>query len=104
MLGVCPSSWIHVLEHFGGTYESAKSDGRKKISRMLKCVQQKANHISCIIVLSPDRFSRTDGEAIALNEKLRSLGVAVEFVTQQTDTSDDGTVGSKFWLLNKPRR
>lgn len=76
-----------VVEQFGGTYESAKTDGRKEFTRMLTFVRQKANGISHIIVLSPDRFSRTGGDAIALTAQLRKAGVAVETVTQQADTS-----------------
>jgi len=75
-----------VVQHFGGTYESAKTDGRKEFVRMLTFVQQKSNGISHIIVLSPDRFSRTGGDAISLTAELRRAGVAVETVTQQADT------------------
>ena len=76
-----------VVQHFGGTYESAKTDGRKEFTRLLTFVGRKSNGISHIIVLSPDRFSRSGGDAISLTAKLRTAGVAVETVTQQADTS-----------------
>ncbi|UOQ76525.1 recombinase family protein [Hymenobacter sp. 5516J-16] len=76
-----------VVEHFGGTYESAKDDGRKEFTRMLKFVQQKSNRISRIVVASFDRFSRSGGAAIALITKLRGEGVSVDAVTQQIDAS-----------------
>ncbi|UOQ55640.1 recombinase family protein [Hymenobacter cellulosivorans] len=89
-----------VVEYFGGTYESAKDDGRKEFSRMLKFVEQQSNRISRIIVFSYDRFSRTGGRAIALIAKLRSEGIIVDAVTQQVDASTpEGQLFQSIQLL-----
>jgi site-specific DNA recombinase len=78
---------LTVSAYFGGTYESAKSDGRSEFNRMIKFVQNAANGISCIIVYSLDRFSRTGGSAINISSQLKALGVTIMSVTQQIDSS-----------------
>lgn len=58
-----------MIEYFGGTCESAKSDERKEFQKMLNYVKRRIN-IGYIIVYSYDRFSRTDaipGEIIERN-------------------------------------
>ena len=47
-----------VLDYFGGTFESAKSDERKEFQRMLSYVKRN-KEVDTIIVYSYDRFSRT---------------------------------------------
>ena len=55
-----------VVDSFGGTYESAKSDTeRKEFSRMLKFVKSKRNNINAVIVYSTSRFSRTGSTTMA---------------------------------------
>jgi DNA invertase Pin-like site-specific DNA recombinase len=46
-----------VMEYFGGTFESAKSDERKEFQKMLTYVKRN-KEIDTIIVYSYDRFSR----------------------------------------------
>jgi site-specific DNA recombinase len=75
-----------VLAHFGGLYESAKTDGRKEFKRMLDFISQQENKVESIIVFSTDRFSRTGGHAIAIADQLRNTGVHIMSCTQQTDT------------------
>lgn len=75
-----------VLAHFGGQYESAKTDGRKEFKRMLDFISQQENRVESIIVFSTDRFSRTGGHAIAIADQLRNTGVHIMSCTQQTDT------------------
>ena len=53
------SNNLNVIDYFGGTHESAKSDDRKEFKRMLKFVKQSGS-IGYIIVYSYDRFSRTE--------------------------------------------
>jgi DNA invertase Pin-like site-specific DNA recombinase len=77
---------INIVENFGGTYESAKSDGRKEFQRMLKYVKQHKN-IGFIIVANYDRFSRTGAAAAKLSEELRKEGIIVKSATQDIDTS-----------------
>src|SRR5712671_999099 len=48
-----------LMAHFGGTYESAKTDERKEFNRMLRFVKSSREKITHIIVYSVDRFSRS---------------------------------------------
>lgn len=73
--------------YFGGTYESAKTDERKEFNRMLQFVKKSREKISCIIVYSVDRFSRSGGNAIYITEQLKKQGVMVQAVTQPADTT-----------------
>lgn len=82
-----------ITEYFGGTYESAKTDGRKEFKRMLDFIKQNRRKISHILVYTLDRFSRTGGGAIKLAQDLREkYGVEVFAVTQPTDTSNPSGV------------
>src|SRR5450432_2342779 len=77
---------IHIKEIFGGTYESAKTDGRKEFTRMLEFVK-KDKDISFIIVYNFERFSRTGPEAASLSQKLRREGIQLKSVLQDIDSS-----------------
>ena len=48
-----------VLDYFGGTFESAKSDERKEFQRMLSYVKRN-KEVDTIIVYSYDRFQEQD--------------------------------------------
>ena len=86
----------NVLATFGGTYESAKTDGRKEFQRMLEFIKKSKGSVSEIMVYSLDRFSRTGGAAIKLANDLREkFGVAVYAVTQPVDTSNPSGVLSQ---------
>ena len=77
-----------VVDFFGGTFESAKTDGRKEFNRMLSFIKSKKGAISHVLVYTTSRFSRTGGAAIKLADDLRlKYGVQVLAVTQPTDTS-----------------
>jgi len=85
------SEGLNVVQAFGGTYESAKTDGRKEFQRMLSFVKQarKSTPISKILVYSLDRFSRSGGEAIVLAKELRKkYGLRIYAYTQPIDTRD----------------
>src|SRR5947209_2436059 len=56
----------NVLAYFGGTYESAKTDGRKEFQRMLDFIKKNKGKVNQILVYSLDRFSRTGGAAIKI--------------------------------------
>ena len=71
-----------VLGCFGGTYESAASDERKKFQEMLKYVEKSKEKISFIIVYSFDRFSRTGANAIYITDQLKNKGILVVSVMQ----------------------
>jgi len=84
---------LPIVNYFGGTYESAKTDGRKEFNRMLDFIKQNKGKISHILVYTIDRFSRTGGAAIKLAQDLREkYGAMVFAVTQPTDTSNPNGV------------
>ena len=77
---------IEVVEYFGGTYESAKSDERKEFQKMIQYVK-KRNDIAYIIVYAFDRFSRTGVEAAYLSNELKKLGIATISASQDIDAN-----------------
>ncbi len=82
-----------ISDYFGGTFESAKTDGRKEFQRMLDLIRKKKGQITHILVYLLDRFSRTGGGAIKLAKDLREkYGVTIIAVTQPIDTSNPGGV------------
>lgn len=84
---------MSIAAYFGGTYESAKTDGRKEFLRMLDFIKKNKGKISHILVYILDRFSRTGGGAIKLAEELRDkYGVDIIAVTQPADTSNPGGI------------
>ncbi len=76
---------LHIIEFFGGTYESAKTDERKEFKRMLDYVKKNKN-ISAILVYSYERFSRSENAAI-LSRELAKIGVKVLSVFQDVDVT-----------------
>lgn len=76
----------NVVEYFGGTYESAKSDERIQFKKMLSFLKRRSN-ISYIIVYSYDRFSRTGANAAYISSNLKRSGVHTISVSQEVDTS-----------------
>ena len=58
---------LHILEYFGGTYESAKSDfTRKEFNRLIDRVKSSRKKPYAILVYKMSRFSRSGGNAIGL--------------------------------------
>lgn len=92
---------LSIISTFGGTYESAKTDGRKEFLRMLEFIKKNRGKVSHILVYTLDRFSRTGGGAIKLAQDLREkYGVSVFAVTQPTDTSNpSGVLHQNIQLL-----
>ena len=86
------SKGLNVVDYFGGTHESAKTDDRKEFNKMLTYVK-KNKSIGYIIVYSYDRFSRTGANAAYITESLKKTGVNVMAVTQYTETD---TAAGKF--------
>ena len=81
------SKKLNIGKHFGGTYESAKSDkNRKEFTSMLKYVN-KNKSIGSIIVYSLDRFSRTGSKASSLIDDLKDKGIEIISVLQPYDTA-----------------
>ncbi len=77
---------LNIVEYFGGTYESAKSDERKEFSKMLEYLKRKKS-ISYVIVYSYDRFSRTGANAAYISSNLKKKGIHTISVSQEVDTS-----------------
>lgn len=77
---------FEILESFGGTYESAKSDERKEFQKMLKFVNNSRNKVSHILVYSFDRFSRSGANSIYLSDQLKKKGIQIVSVTQPTES------------------
>lgn len=82
----CKKNGFTIKTYFGGTYESAKGDERKEFKKMLEYVR-KNKSIDSILVYSYDRFSRSGSNAAFLSQKLQKVGVKVNAVSQQIDTS-----------------
>lgn len=77
---------VEVLECFGGTYESAKSDERKEFKKMLAYVNRKKD-VGYIIVYSYDRFSRTGANGAYISDQLKKQGIVTISATQEVDTT-----------------
>lgn len=78
---------LSIIEYFGGTYESAKTDDRKEFSKMLQFIKRNKK-INYIIVYSYERFSRSgiEGAKIA-NDLLKDYNIKTLAVTQELDPS-----------------
>ncbi len=89
-----------VVERFGGTYESAKSDKeRKEFNKMLKYVKAKRNSIDAVIVYSTSRFSRTGSTTII--EQLKECNIPVLSASSGYDPRElAGEMMQSMELLN----
>lgn len=78
---------LTVIEYFGGTYESAKTDDRKEFNKMLAYIKRNKK-VNYIIVYSYERFSRSGikGAQIA-NDLLQDYNVMTLAVRQEIDPS-----------------
>ena len=74
---------IRIKTEFGGTHESAKTEGKMYREMIAKVAKDK--EINIILVYSFDRFSRAGNEAIMTKAYLKSKGIYVISATQQTD-------------------
>lgn len=78
---------LTVMSYFGGTYESAQTDERNEFNRMMRFVNRSSEKISCILVYTLDRFSRSGENAIYISSELKKRGISIVAVTQPIDTS-----------------
>lgn len=84
-----------ITEHFGGTYESGKSDfTRKEFKRLIEKVESSRKKPYAILVYKMSRFSRTGGNAIGLvNTLVEDLGVhLIEVCSGNSTTTERGKV------------
>lgn len=82
---------FEITEHFGGTYESGKSDWtRKEFKRLIEKVESSRKKPYAILVYKMSRFSRTGGNAIGLvNYLTEDLGVILIEVCSGITTATD---------------
>ncbi len=74
---------IKIVKHYGGTHESAKNEGR--LYRQMITEVSKNKDVNMILVYSFDHFSRAGEEGIITKKYLKTKGIYVVSVTQQTD-------------------
>ncbi|MBK7128234.1 MAG: recombinase family protein [Crocinitomicaceae bacterium] len=93
---------LTVVESFGGTFESAKSDDRKEFQKMLTYVKRHVD-IAYIIVYSFDRFSRTGANGSYIVEQLKKRGIILLSATQEVDstTSSGALQQDMFFTFSK---
>ncbi|MDB5002106.1 MAG: putative bacteriophage resolvase/recombinase [Mucilaginibacter sp.] len=78
---------LTIIKEFGGTYESAKDDyKRKEFQSMLQFIKANSD-VECVLVTTYDRFSRTGANAIVIAEELAEAGVAVIATKEDMDVS-----------------
>ncbi len=82
---------LTIIEEFGATYESAKSDfTRKEFSRLIDMVKKSRKKPYAILVYKMSRFSRSGGNAIGLVSYLvDELGVHLIEVSSGLETTTD---------------
>ncbi len=86
---------FNIIEEFGGTYESAKSDfTRKEFKRLIDKIKSSKKKPYAILVFKMSRFSRSGGNAIGLvNQLVEELGVhLIETSTGNSTTTERGKV------------
>jgi DNA invertase Pin-like site-specific DNA recombinase len=85
----------NIVENFGGTYESAKSDfTRKEFKRLIDKIKTSKKKPYAILVFKMSRFSRSGGNAIGLvNQLVEELKVhLIETSTGNSTTTERGKV------------
>jgi site-specific DNA recombinase len=91
---------LNIVQSFGGTYESAKTDDRKEFNKMLKFIKQ-SGQISYIVVYSYERFSRTGAGGAKIAQDLqKKYGIVTLSCEQQLDpTTISGAFQQNMWFL-----
>jgi DNA invertase Pin-like site-specific DNA recombinase len=78
---------LSVIQYFGGTYESAKTDERKEFNKMLGFIRKRRPRVGHIIVYDESRFSRTGYNGMYIAECLKQEGVLLHSATSPVDTT-----------------
>ena len=77
----------NIVQYFGGTHESAKTDDRKEFNRMLTFVKRN-KRVNFILVYSYERFSRTGADGMKIAQDLqKQYKVTTLSVSQGIDPS-----------------
>ncbi len=82
----CLRHGLEIVEEFGGTYESAKSDDERKEFKAMIQFLNRSRTVTDVVVYDLSRFSRTGGPAVATIDRLKEKGIDVHAVTQPADT------------------
>jgi DNA invertase Pin-like site-specific DNA recombinase len=82
---------IEIVEVYGSTYESAKTDDRKEFNKMIYDAKKNPK-INTILVYDLDRFSRSGAQGIVLKDELFAEGIQLISVTQPIDISTDSGI------------
>ena len=89
---------IRIKSYFGGTHESAKSEGSKHKQMVREVLRDK--EINVILVRTFDRFGRAGAETILIKEELKRHGVYVISATEPCEPdSQMGIVMQNFMDL-----
>jgi len=93
---------IEIVNKYGLTYESAKTDDRIEFNKMIADARKNLK-INTILVFDLDRFSRSGGSGIVLKDSLLDEGIYLVSVTQPIDTSTDSGVLMQdiHFIMNK---
>lgn len=84
---------IQIMQAFGGTNESAKTDERKEFQKMIEYCRKSRGRINTILVYKISRFSRTGTNAMSIAEKLRTAyGIHIISVSEHIDTTNENGV------------
>ncbi len=83
---------IRIINYYGGTYESAKTEGRL-YQQMITDIAKK-KEVNMILVAQLDRFSRAGIEAMTTRAYLKSQGIFVESAMNPVD--HDSEMGDFF--------
>lgn len=93
------SKGFTIVENFGGTYESAKTDERKEFGKMLQFV--KRTKVTYIIVYSYERFTRSGvSGAFIAHELMKKHKIVILSATQGIDpTTSTGAFQQNLMFL-----
>lgn len=91
---------IQVLEMFGGTFESAKTEERREFKRMMDFISKSKKNIKYIFVSDHDRFSRSGANGIYIASQLRGKGIQVVAASSPINTlNPTGALHQDLMLL-----
>ena len=87
-----------LVQEFGGTHESAKTDERIEFNKMKKFALNPKNKIDTILITNFDRFSRSGASSMLIIRELKDKGINVVSVNQNINTNN-GLLASAMNLV-----
>ena len=79
-----------IMGCFGGTYESAKTDDRTELIRLMNFCELKRNKIDVVIFYKIDRWARYSLDYGNLRAKLKKHGVIIKSATENIEDTPAG--------------